>query len=149
MKIFTIKTSAEFKKISQTQQKFFSKSVILLTSKSLFLDKRNSTEKFIFCRVGYTVAKTVSKLSVQRNLAKRRLREAFRKLAVNHAKAGFDYVIIARKEILDNDFDKIFSDLKFCLTRIHNSAPQQKNSHKSFPKKTSSANETANQKPQK
>lgn len=77
--------------------------------------------------MGYTVAKTVSKLAVKRNLAKRRLREAIRSLAPQHAKNNFDYVVIARKEILNADFKKISTDLKFCLTRIHQQKIAPKN----------------------
>ncbi|MBM3579298.1 MAG: ribonuclease P protein component [Alphaproteobacteria bacterium] len=109
LKILTVKKSAEFQRINKKGQKFFSHTIILLTSPS----------PSNIGRVGYTVAKTVSKLAVQRNLAKRRLREAFRALAPQHARKNFDYVLIARKEILAADFSKIFNDLKFCITRIH------------------------------
>lgn len=70
-----------------------------------------------FCRVGYTVSKTVGD-AVARNLAKRRLREAFRALSLEYAKNNYDYVIIARKEIAEADYAKIFGDLKFCLSNI-------------------------------
>lgn len=120
--ILQVKKSAEFQKIGKKCEKFYSHTVLLLAAKTpqIYLhnpEKNNNASQF--CRVGFTVAKTVSKRAVQRNLAKRRLREAFRALAPNLAKNNFDYVIIARKEILNADFKKISGDLKFCLSKIH------------------------------
>lgn len=122
LKILQIRKSAEFQKIGKKGEKFHSKTILLLslpTSEFYFQDLNKNKNTQDFCRVGYTVAKTVSKSAVVRNLAKRRLREAFRALAPIHAKNHRDYVLIARKEIIDSDFKKISSDLKFCLTRIH------------------------------
>lgn len=72
-----------------------------------------------FCRVGYTVSKIVGN-AVVRNLAKRRLREAVRELMPQYAKLHMDYVIIAKREIAEQDFKKVCEDLKFCVKRIHN-----------------------------
>ena len=124
LKILPIKKSAEFQKIAKKNQKFYSHTVTLLSSQTpqnYFQDLTKNQLAKDFCRVGYTVAKTVSKSAVVRNLAKRRLREIFRKLAPIYAKNHCDYVIIARKEIALADFQKISGDLKFCLSKIHNS----------------------------
>jgi len=122
LKILPIKKSAEFQKIGKKGQKFYSKTLILLslpTPQFYFQDLEKDKKLKDFCRIGFTVAKTVSKQAVLRNKAKRRLREAFKKIAPNLAKNLHDYVIIARKEIVDADFAKISGDLKFCLSRIH------------------------------
>jgi ribonuclease P protein component len=122
LKILQIKKSSEFQKISKQGQKFHSKTVLLLslpTSQFYFQNSSQGKNAADFCRVGYTVAKTVSKLAVVRNQAKRRLREAFRSLCLQYAKNHFDYVLIAKREIKEADFEKIFADLKFCLKRIH------------------------------
>lgn len=122
MKILSIKKSAEFQKIGKKGQKFYAKTLLLLSLPSPQIYFQNLEKGQLakdFCRVGYTVAKTVSKSAVVRNTAKRRLREASRVLFIEHAKKNHDYVVIARKEISDADFDKIFADLKFCLKRIH------------------------------
>lgn len=71
-----------------------------------------------FCRVGYTVSKSVSKLSHQRNLIKRRLREAFKANNL-YLQNRYDYVIIARKNIINNDYKKIVNDLKFALKKLN------------------------------
>ncbi len=125
MKIFTIKNSSDFQLVNKQGQKFFSQTLILLTKKTPreLIDKKPLN----FCRFGYTVAKTVSKLAVERNLAKRKLREAVKFLAPKYAKNNFDYVAIARKEILDSELKKIINDLKFCITRIHQPKNPTKN----------------------
>ncbi len=129
LKILPIKKSAEFQKLGKKSEKFYAKTLLLLTSPTPQKYLQNLVESKRakdFCRIGYTVAKTVSKSAVMRNLAKRRLREIFRKLAPLYAKNHFDYVVIARKEIIDSDFEKIFSDLKFCITRIHKTSSKDK-----------------------
>lgn len=131
MNILTIKKSSEFQNINKKGQKFFASTLILLTHPTP--KSHLQTDEKEFCRIGYTVAKTVSKLAVERNLAKRRLREAVRKLVPGYAKNNFDYIVIARKEILDENFEKILSDLKFCITRIHrpkSTSPNEKRSPK-------------------
>jgi ribonuclease P protein component len=127
LKILPVKKSAEFQRIGKKGDKFYSKSLILLTcpTPQSYLPKNSPDKKLDqFCRFGYTVAKTVSKLATQRNLAKRRLREAVKVLGASIARKHFDYVIIARKEILEADLVKISSDLKFCLSRIHTARKQ-------------------------
>ncbi len=115
-KIFPIKKSADFQVISKSGIKFHSNSLTLITAES----KPNLLYKNPeFCRVGFTVSKTVSKSAVKRNLAKRRLREVARALMPESAKQGYDYVIIARREILQNSFSKISQDFAFCLRKIH------------------------------
>lgn len=129
MKILSIKKSAEFQKISKKADKFYSKTVLLLSSPSpqnYLYDPAQANNAKDFCRVGYTVAKTVSKSAVVRNLAKRRLREIFRAIAPQFVKKNYDYVVIARREITEADFAKISADLKFCLKRIHH--PQNNSS---------------------
>ena len=126
LKILTIKKSAEFKSIgnisNKKTKKFLSKTLILLshqTNNKYFQDLSLQKNAKDFCRIGYTVSKKVGN-AVVRNKAKRRLREAFRKLATDFTTNNFDYVIIAKKEISSADFSQITSDLKFCLKRINN-----------------------------
>lgn len=138
MKILSIKKSAEFKKISQKNQRFYSKSLILLsvpTPEIYFQDSTKGKNAQDFCRVGYTVSKTVGN-AVIRNKAKRRLREAFKKLVPSYAKNRYDYILIARKEIAGFDYDKIFADLKFCFKNIHQTKFQNNNSLKNGRKTT-------------
>lgn len=121
LKILTIKKSAEFKNIKNDCKKYHSNSLILTESKTpskhLFNTEIGKNVED-FCRIGSTVSKIVSKSSCKRNLIKRRIREAVKKIAPEIAKKNHDYVIIAKKQILEVDYKKIYNDLKFCFKRI-------------------------------
>lgn len=121
LKILTIKKSAEFKNIKNYCKKYHGNSLILTElktpSKYLF-NKEEGKNVEDFCRIGSTVSKIVSKSSCKRNLIKRRIREAVKKIAPEIAKNHHDYVIIAKKQILEVDYKKIYNDLKFCFKRI-------------------------------
>ena len=121
LKILTIKKSAEFKNIKNNCKKYHSNSLILTESKTPTKHLFNKeTDKNVedFCRIGYTVSKIVSRSSCKRNLIKRRIREAVKKIAPEVAKNHHDYIIIAKKQILELDYKKIYNDLKFCFKRI-------------------------------
>lgn len=120
-KVLRVKKSKEFQIIGKKGQKFYSKTVLLLshpTSQTYFNDVAKGQNAERFFRAGYTVSKKIGN-AVARNYAKRRLREAFREISRTYAKNHHDYIMIARKEIVDADLKKIISDLKFCLKRIH------------------------------
>jgi len=68
-------------------------------------------------RVGYTASKRVGN-AVARNLSKRRLREAVRKVMPTHAREGMDYVLIAREETAARPFDQLLADLRQALQRL-------------------------------
>ena len=69
-------------------------------------------------RVGYTVTKYTSKLAVERNKIKRRLRAAVREVFPEHAKPSHDYVIIGKMDCLRKDFEELKNDLKYTLRKI-------------------------------
>ena len=114
-KIETIKKRSDFVSISKNNISYYSKSTLILARKApqAYLDR--TTQDFI--RVGYTVTKKIGK-AVVRNKYKRRYREILRqtdpKMTINH----HDYVILARKEILNSSFAKIKKDVEFCLQGI-------------------------------
>ena len=57
--------------------------------------------------------------AVERNRIRRRLREAA-KTALNHkARAGFDYVLIARREAISAPFPALVENLSRALMRLH------------------------------
>ena len=64
------------------------------------------------------VSKRVSKLAVVRNRVKRRLKAAVKK-GFEHAKPGFDYVIIGKLEAKQRDMKLLVGDLKYALKKIH------------------------------
>jgi ribonuclease P protein component len=57
--------------------------------------------------------------AVVRNRAKRRLKEALRLSAPSHAREGYDYVIIGRREVLHQSFADLLEDMQFAFGKVH------------------------------
>ena len=72
-------------------------------------------------RFGFTVTKQLGN-AVIRNRIRRRLREAVRLLADGSARAGHDYVLIARGPALDREFTELTRDLETAFSRVHRPA---------------------------
>jgi ribonuclease P protein component len=68
-------------------------------------------------RVGFTATRRIGG-AVVRNRAKRRLREAVRALAPHCAKAGCDYVFIARNGTVTRPWPRLLDDVKSALIRL-------------------------------
>jgi ribonuclease P protein component len=93
--------------------------LILLTKKTpekytQVSEKKRAKE---FIRFGLTVTKKLEKTAVGRNRIKRRIREAFRKIPEELLQNHTDYQIIARKRIIDCNFQDIVKDIKDCLEK--------------------------------
>lgn len=69
-------------------------------------------------RVGFTVSKKVGN-AVERNRARRRLKEIVRLMATERMRTGHDYVLIARRAALALPFDRLKADLDHALDRVH------------------------------
>ena len=67
--------------------------------------------------LGFTATKKIGG-AVQRNRAKRRLREAARAMLAQYGVPGSDYVFIARMGTADRDWDRLLDDVKSALTRL-------------------------------
>lgn len=73
-------------------------------------------------RVGFTCSKKVGN-AVARNRAKRRLREIARLELPAHGRAGWDYVLIGRRDVTANrPFEALRDDLRRALARVHEGA---------------------------
>ena len=89
-------------------QKWVSKSMIVLA-------RPNDTDAL---RVGITVTKKLEKTAVGRNRMKRRLRAASADVLPRFAKAGMDYVLIARHETATRPYGDLEKDLRWCLEKM-------------------------------
>jgi ribonuclease P protein component len=89
-----------------------------------FLTETASSDDAPLVRVGFTATKKVGG-SVQRNRAKRRLRDAAREILGEHGVPGCAYVLIARPETLIRPFDRLKADLRWALARVHEAGTQK------------------------
>ncbi len=72
-------------------------------------------------RVGFTCSKKVGN-AVARNRARRRLREVARLVLPGHGRAGWDYVLVGRREVTaEREFQAMLDDLIRALERVHRS----------------------------
>jgi ribonuclease P protein component len=77
-------------------------------------------------RVGFTVTKKTGS-AVERNRIRRRLRAAADAVLPRSARAGFDYVLVARRPALTEPFDTILRDLERAVARVHSAGKSGRN----------------------
>ena len=116
----SIKKRSDFLTLSRSNLRFHSKTSLVLAGKipEKYLINPHTKKIDNFCRFGLTVSKKIGN-AVVRNKVKRRYRNIFFALYEEQLiRNYFDYSIIAKKEIANCDFKKIYDDLKFCLKHI-------------------------------
>lgn len=108
----TLPRRADFLRVAATRRRCVTPGLILQVA-----PLPDAARSQIGLRVGYTASKRVGN-AVARNLSKRRLREAVRKIMPAHAREGMDYVLIAREETAARPFDQLLADLRQALQRL-------------------------------
>ncbi len=68
-------------------------------------------------RIGFTVSKKVGN-AVKRNRARRRLRAVAEEILAEHARSGYDYVVIGRAVTVRRPYQELVNDLRTALQRI-------------------------------
>ncbi|MCC5957255.1 MAG: ribonuclease P protein component [Natronohydrobacter sp.] len=80
---------------------------------------RDDAEAVRGARIGYTCTKKLGN-AVTRNRAKRRLRAVSRAVLPQHARDGWDYVLIGRPgATVSHDFAAMCADLERALRKLH------------------------------
>jgi len=95
--IETLKNRGDFLRAAKIGRKTVSASIIVQSV-------RNNLE---ITRVGFTASKRVGN-AVARNRAKRRMRSVVEEMSLT---LGYDYVLIARRTILDVDWDELVEEV--------------------------------------
>ncbi len=75
-------------------------------------------------RLGFTVSRKVG-TAVERNRARRRLKEMVRHAGMKAMAPGCDYVVVARRAALTHDFDRLIADFGGALRRAGASAERR------------------------
>lgn len=104
-----LRKRGEFLRVQNGGQKWVSPGVILMVAPN---------EAAEGVKFGLTVTKKLSKSAVVRNRIRRRLRAVAYDVLPGKAKTGVDYVLIARPESENLPYDKLCSDLSWCLKRL-------------------------------
>lgn len=73
-------------------------------------------------RFGFTATRKLGS-AVRRNRARRRLKEAVRRLPPQDLRPGYDYVVIARQGTLTRTFADIVKELQTALRKVHETDP--------------------------
>lgn len=87
--------------------------------KGFVLQARDRTDGTNDIRIGYTCSKKLGN-AVMRNRAKRRLREVARLSLPTMGRAGWDYVLIGKREVTaTRDFQDMLADMRYALGKVH------------------------------
>lgn len=74
-------------------------------------------------RFGFTVTKKLGN-AVVRNRIRRRLKSAIAAISADHAKGGFDYVLVARSAAFDRPYEDVMADLIRAFNLLHKTPPR-------------------------
>ena len=113
IKVNTLKKRRDFLRVAASKKKWISPAMILQSASAVDVLPDH-------IQIGFTASKKVGN-AVQRNKAKRIMREIANDVFATSAREDLDYVLIARREILSRSFEDLIRDLKWSLKRLHDS----------------------------
>lgn len=120
MKLFSIRENHLFKKTFKAGKRKGSPTVVVyvMRDKSAALLKKQNPQKKTVNRIGISASKKVGG-AVQRNRAKRVIREAYRLIDKEiGVKRGHLIVIVPREKCTVCSMRSVYSDLKYCLGQL-------------------------------
>ena len=106
-----LKRRSEFLRVAGARRKWVTPGLVLQAAENPAA--RDAEGGF---RVGFTASRKVGN-AVARNRARRRLRAAVQEVMPGRARAGFDYVVIARQATVTRRFSDLTGDLEQALER--------------------------------
>ncbi|MGO9546181.1 MAG: ribonuclease P protein component [Rhodomicrobium sp.] len=118
--MLTLKTRAEFQRV-QKGKKWVTPAFILQGLARA--DGAMEAPRFGFTVSSKAVAKEIGAakkrgMAVDRNRARRRLKEAVRLTFPAHAQPGFDYAIIGRAAALTRNFESLLADMEIAFHKV-------------------------------
>ncbi len=122
IKYLTIKSPKEFKISPNNCFKSHTSSLTIIvgiTPQKYHRTQNINLNLVNFCRIGITVSKQVSKKSTIRNLVKRRIKNALNLIIAKYGKNHRDYIIIAKKNIVEVSFVNIYNELEFSFKKLN------------------------------
>ena len=84
---------------------------------AVVVQRRDREDDDALVRIGFTATRKIGG-AVVRNRAKRRLREAVRRLAPLHTTGGCDYVFVARAGTVGRPWERLLDDVKSALISV-------------------------------
>ena len=118
IKLETLKNRSDFLRVAGARKKWVTPAMVIQLSDALFDDHD-------IIHIGYTASKKVGN-AVARSRAKRRMREAAKKVFTGCGFKKNTYVLIARQEILSYPFEQLIRDMKWALKRLHGKTKDKK-----------------------
>ena len=108
--LYPLKRRADFLRVAALRRKWAMPGLVLQVAP-------NPAEADARPRIGFTASRKVGG-AVQRNRARRRLREAVRAVLAAHAKPGLDYVVIAREQTVTRPWPDLLTDMELAMRRL-------------------------------
>ncbi len=110
-------TALKFERLRKRPDFLLAAKAPALSRGAVFIQMRKREDAEPLVRVGFTATKKIGG-AVERNRAKRRLREAARLVLPLHARPSHDYVFIARGGTIAREWVRLLDDVKTALISL-------------------------------